>query len=93
MYLFEASLTMSGHRRKISPTLPKRVTFRVYVHNLYDDDNLRTALKPTRDALKDMSIIDDDRPSSGHEFIYLQEMSRGKDARRGVEITVEALHA
>jgi hypothetical protein len=28
---------------------------------------------------------------SGHRFVYEQEISRGKDAKRGVEISVTAL--
>lgn len=70
------------------PEKPKTITFTAYVHNAYDDDNIRAALKPTRDALKDMLVIDDDRPSAGHHFIYDQVVSRGKNAKRGVEIRI-----
>lgn len=64
---------------------PKTVTFTANTHNRMDDDNLRAALKPVRDGLKDMRVIDDDKPESGHEFVYHQRIDR---ARRGVEIRV-----
>lgn len=65
--------------------MPKRVTFFARTHNRMDDDNLRAALKPVRDALRDMRVIHDDDPASGHEFVYEQVIDR---ARRGVEIRV-----
>jgi hypothetical protein len=55
---------------------------------MFDTDGLAASLKNYRDALKDMRIIDDDRPSSGHVFVYTQEISRGKDAKRGVMVSV-----
>jgi hypothetical protein len=69
--------------------VPKRITFTAAVYNEFDTDGLAAALKPTRDALKSMQLIDDDRPSSGHVFTYAQVVKRGKDAPRGVQITVE----
>lgn len=77
----------------VRPEWPKRIIFRAYVHNLFDSDGLQAAIKPIRDALKDMWIVDDDRPSAGHDFRYEQEISRGKAAQRGVEIIVQAVGA
>jgi hypothetical protein len=74
-----------------SPHTPKHITFRAFTYNAFDGDGLQAAIKPYRDALKDMRIIDDDRDSAGHRFVYEQEISRGKDAKRGVEISVTAL--
>ena len=65
---------------------PKRITFVASVHNLMDDDNLRAALKATRDGLRDAGIIDDDSPRSGHRFEYVQEIDR---KRPGVMVRVE----
>ena len=67
---------------------PKRVTFTAYVFREWDDDNLRAALKPHRDALKDVGLITDDAPSSGNVFEYRQKVERPKV---GVEIVVEPL--
>lgn len=66
----------------------KAVTFIAYVAREWDEDNLRAGLKPVRDALKDMRVIDDDKPSAGHTFTYEQRVDRTKGARRGVEIRV-----
>jgi hypothetical protein len=49
-------------------------------------DGLRAGMKPMRDALKDAGLIDDDKPSAGHQFVYGQRIYR---ANRGVKITVE----
>jgi hypothetical protein len=86
MYLLEARQRCGW---TADPSVPKLVTFRLFAHNAYDDDNIRTATKNYRDALRDLAVVDDDRPSAGHTWIYRQEISRGPHARRGVEITVE----
>lgn len=72
--------------RRAVPSAPKIVTFTARVWNEFDDDGLRAALKPHRDALKDMRLIQDDRPSAGHEFRYHQQIDR---TRRGVAVRVE----
>jgi hypothetical protein len=88
MHFLEALGTGKRSKRP-DPKAPKLVTFRCYVGAEWDDDNLRAACKPVRDSLKDMKIIDDDRPSAGHTFTYEQEIRRGKDAKRGVEVCVQ----
>lgn len=71
-------------------TDPKHVTFTVYGRARFDDDNLRAVCKPVRDALKDMAVIDDDRPSSGHVFEYTQaKPARSAGAIHGIAIRVE----
>lgn len=79
----------TGWRGNGQSSTPKLVTFTAYVGNEWDDDNLRAALKPSRDALVDCGLIHDDRPSAGHTFVYAQEIRRGRTGVRGVEITVE----
>ena len=67
----------------------KLVTFTVYGPSRFDDDNLTAVVKPVRDALKDMAVIDDDRPSSGHEFKYDQaKPSRKPDSVYGIAVTI-----
>lgn len=68
--------------------VPKAITFIAYVAREFDDDNIRAACKPCRDALKDMRVIDDDKPSAGHVFEYQQVVNGKRDARRGIEIRV-----
>lgn len=85
-----AILAAVGRHHGMIASAPKRVTFRMFAAGEWDDDNLRAALKPARDALKSMGIINDDRPSAGHEFVYTQSPDRRRGAYRGVEITVEA---
>lgn len=80
--------TLGIRRRDINPEVPKVVIFHRYGFNLFDDDGLRAALKPHRDALKDMGLVNDDRVTAGHTFEYKQEISRGKNRRVGVQITV-----
>lgn len=70
---------------------PKRVTFTASVWNAFDDDGLAAALKPYRDACRSMRLINDDRPSAGHVFVYEQRVERGKLAKRGVTVQVEPL--
>ena len=68
---------------------PKLVTFTVYGPSRFDDDNLTAVVKPVRDALKDMAVIDDDRPSSGHLFVYEQaKPSRKPDSVYGIAVTI-----
>lgn len=71
--------------REVDPRAPKRVTFHATVARVFDDDNLRAAIKPLRDGLRDARVIHDDDPGSGHRFAY--EQARG--IWRGVRITVE----
>lgn len=69
---------------------PKRITFTIYGPSRFDDDNLRAVCKPVRDALKDMAVIDDDRPSAGHTFVYEQaKPTRKAGAVHGIAIRVE----
>jgi len=86
MYLLQALGT-----ERPNPHTLKRITFTAYTYNAFDGDGLQASLKNIRDALKDMRIVDDDRASLGHQFVYEQQISRGKNAKRGVQITVETL--
>ncbi len=70
----------------IDPASPKLIQFHAVVFNAFDADNLSACLKPCRDALKDARIIDDDRDSAGHSFLYWQQVDR--KGERGVRITV-----
>lgn len=78
-------------KRFADPAMPKLVTFTATVWNEFDSDGLAAALKPTRDALVDMRVLHNDRPSSGHAFIYEQVVARGKKSEPGVAIRVEKL--
>jgi len=84
--LFLVALTRDAHTTPAET--PKRIVFHRYGHNLFDGDGYQAACKPYRDALTDMGLIQDDRDSAGHTFVYEQEISRGRHARRGVQITV-----
>lgn len=89
-------MALQGKALRVPADAPKRITFHRYGHNLFDGDGYQAAMKPYRDALKDAQVINDDRDSAGHAFVYEQEISRGKRARRGVQITVtimESAHA
>lgn len=77
-----------GRRIPWPAEAPKVVTFTAHVGRAFDDDNLAHAFKHHRDALRKAGLINDDRRSAGHTFRYEQEVSRGRGARRGVEITV-----
>jgi hypothetical protein len=68
----------------------KRITFTVYGRARFDDDNLRAVCKPVRDAVQDMAIIDNDRPSAGHTFLYEQAPpTRKVGAAHGIAIRIE----
>jgi hypothetical protein len=71
-----------------SPAAPKRVTFTVYSRNPFDSDGREVACSPSRDALKDMQIIDDDRDSSRHVFLYDQVTSRKLAFVHGIAIAI-----
>jgi hypothetical protein len=69
---------------------PKRITFTIYGPSRFDDDNVRAVCKPVRDSLKDMGVIDDDRPSAGHTFHYEQaKPTRKAGAPHGIAIRIE----
>jgi hypothetical protein len=69
---------------------PKRITFTIHGPSRFDDDNLRAVCKPVRDSLKDMGVIDDDRPSAGHTFHYEQAPpKRAAGAPHGIAIRIE----
>ena len=72
----------------IDPALPKAIVFKSYTRNFLDDDNLRPAFKPIRDALKDAGVINDDRPSAGHTFDYQQEIDRKSPLRVAIRIAL-----
>lgn len=72
-------------RGELAPTAPKRIQFLAQTGARWDDDNLRVGLKPVRDALRDLGLIHDDGPDSGHEFTYAQQVNR---TERGVRITI-----
>lgn len=74
----DTALLLAGYRRGVvAPDLPKMVTMTALVFNKFDShDGLRAALKPIPDALKRAGLIDDDRDSAGHEFVYKQQIDR-----------------
>jgi hypothetical protein len=69
------------------PTLegPCAFTFTAYVARRFDDDGIRSAVKPIRDEAVACICGGGDGPASGHQFFYTQE--RRADLR-GVEIVV-----
>ena len=71
-----------------SPATPKLITFTVHGPGRFDDDGLRNVVKPVRDALRDLALIDDDRDSAGHSFAYTQEARRKAGTVYGVTIRV-----
>ena len=85
------ALYAAGWRRDGKATEPKRITFRACVAREHDDDNIRAAIKPSRDALVECGVIHDDKPSAGHTFIYEQEVNGKADGLRGVWITIESV--
>lgn len=76
-----------------TPAQPKRVTFTVYWRSSFDgDDNLRLVCSAAKDALKDCGLVDDDRDSSGHVFLYEQaKPTRKAGAVHGICVRVELL--
>jgi hypothetical protein len=71
------------------PHLPKRVTFTVYGRARFDDDNVRGVVKPLRDALQDMRVIDSDG-NPAHTFHYEQAPpKRAAGAPHGIAIRIE----
>lgn len=75
------------HGQTVCLSRHKRVTFIAQTWGLFDDDGLRAALKPVRDALVGLVIHADD-PRSGHVFEYKQVVER---QNRGVNIRVRGL--
>ena len=72
-----------------SPYEPKLIAFVVYCPSAFDEDeNLRLVCSAAKDALKDMQIIDDDRRSSGHTFVYTQVVTRKRGAAHGIAIRI-----
>lgn len=82
-----AILAVVGPHPKILARTPKTITFTAFVGAPWDDDNLRAAIKPYRDSLKDAGLIDDDAPGR-HAFVYEQCVERGKGKPRGLRVTV-----
>jgi hypothetical protein len=70
-------------------TVPKQVTFTLYVARLFDCDAAPATVKSCRDALIDMRVIHGDSPTHGHSFVYRQVVS--PPTKRGVEIHVAVL--
>ena len=73
---------------EMQPEKPKLVTLHAVVPSRFDDDNLPPCCKPIRDALKDMGVVNDDRPSAGHVFTYTQEARRKAGTVHGVTVRV-----
>lgn len=71
------------------PEQPKRVTFTVYSRNAFDSDGREVACSPSRDALKDMLLVTDDRDSARNVFTYKQETSRAAGSVYGIAIRIE----
>lgn len=77
-----------------TPSAPKRITFTVYGPLRFDDDYLRAVCKPVRDSLQDMAVIDDDRDSSSHVFLYQQaKPTRKAGSVYGISLRVELQQA
>ena len=77
-----------GRQAPWPPEMPKTITFTAHVGRAFDDDNLAHAFKHHRDGLRKAGLIHDDRWTSGHTFRYEQVISKGDDAKRGVEIRI-----
>jgi hypothetical protein len=86
----QACLLEAIHRTgwNLPPSAPKRITFTRTGFNLMDGDGYQAACKPYRDALTDMQVIDDDRDSAGHVFVYDQVRKRAVGVA-GVRVRVE----
>lgn len=69
----------AARERPWPPSLPKRVTFLAHVRRRFDDDGLRAALKPVRDELRALGLIQNDSPRSGHAVVYEQELTQRGD--------------
>ena len=84
-----AAVLVALHRRPLpwGRAVPKSITFEASVGRVLDGDGLQAALKHVRDGLIDAGVLDDDRPASGHVFIYRQQ-PEVPVARRGVRITI-----
>jgi len=76
-----------AYQLEAPPSRPKRIELHVYHGRLFDDDGLVAALKHVRDGLIDAKVIDDDRPSAGHEFVYGQTAGV-PDRQRRVTLTI-----
>lgn len=89
MALMPHRSTTRLHAWPWKPETAKRVTFVVYAAARFDDDNLRAVVKPCRDALTSCALLDDDRPSAGHTFLYAQaKPTRTAGAVHGIAITI-----
>ena len=86
------ALWMAGGRghdwMSASKWTPKVVTFHAIVPSQFDGDGLQLACAPIRDALVTAEIIDDDRDSAGHSFVYTQEARRKAGTVYGVSVRV-----
>lgn len=79
-----------------TPTARKLVIFTVYCRNAFDgDDNLRLVCSPLKDALgptgarkPGVGLLDDDRDSSGHTFLYTQVVARKVGSVHGIAVRV-----
>lgn len=71
------------------PADPKRITFTVYSRNAFDDDNLAFVCSGCRDGVKDMRVIQDDRKSAGHTFVYNNVATRAVGAVLGIALRIE----
>lgn len=69
-----ALLALGYRRGDFDPAAPKRITLTAHVAARFDQDNLRAVLKPIPDALKERGVIQDDRDSAGHEFVYAPQV-------------------
>lgn len=85
MVLLEAIQALPFGMLPADKRAPKLCEFTAHLVRRMDDDNLAASMKPCRDALKDMRVIHEDDPTSGHVFRYRQTNVSG---RRGVEIRV-----
>lgn len=73
-----------------TPAAPKRVTFTVYSRKPFDDDGLRVTCSPSRDALIDMRLIDDDATARGHVFVYDNVVRPKMSELHGIAIRIES---
>lgn len=69
-----ALLALGYRRGDFDPSAPKRITLTAHVVKRFDSINLGAIFKPVPDALKECGVIDDDRDSAGHEFVYAPQV-------------------
>jgi hypothetical protein len=76
-------------RIEAPPEQPKQVQIVAHVRRRFDEqDNLRAACKHVVDGLIDAGLIDDDGPTTGHQFSYTQITD---PTHLGAEVTIRLI--